>query len=177
MKSSTLQYRNRARALIAHNANISDLLDSDTKSLKTIEQEIEKLTKQKEELQRTVNELTMLRGDNLIELATILAKMVGDSLEDMYSNNPERFCSEDGTIDLQQEDLFAQETDALLDLFEYHDQTFSREYIRDYVWEKMDHSIFSNAEEQIRMVYRDSAAYQRDPYGYHGVSQADFLAG
>lgn len=177
MKSSTLQYRNRARALITHNVNISDLIDSDTKSLKTIDQEIEKLTKQKDELQSKVNEMTMLRGDNLIELVTILAKLVEDSLQEMYNNNPERFCSEDGTIDLQQEDLFVQETDALLELFEYHDQAFSRDYIRDYVWEKMDHSVFSNAEERIRVLYRDAAAYQRDPYGYHGVSQADFLAG
>lgn len=177
MKSSTLSNITRARSLITETTNLTSLLNEEKKALQETEQQLEQLAKKQIEVQRKVNHLDMSIGDNVLELVTILAKLVKDRLENVYSSSPERFVEEDGTIDLQQDDLFAQETEELLDLFEYHDQVNSREYIRDYVWEKLDHSVFTEAEETIREMYQESVAYRKNPLGYHGLSQRDFLAG
>ncbi|MEK3744747.1 hypothetical protein NST23_18870 [Brevibacillus sp. FSL K6-0770] len=177
MKSSTLSNITRARSLITETTNLSALLNEEKQALKDTEQQLEQLAKKQIDVQNKVNHLDMSIGDNILELVSIMAKLVRDRLENVYSSNPERFVEEDGTIDLQQDDLFAQETEELLDLFEYHDQVYSREYIRDYVWEKLDRSVFTVAEETVREMYQDSAAYRKNPLGYHGLSQRDFLAG
>ncbi|GAA4703722.1 hypothetical protein [Brevibacillus fulvus] len=177
MKSSTLSNITRARSLITETTNLTALLNEEKQALHDTEQQLEQLAKKQIDVQNKVNHLDMSIGDNILELVTILAKLVRDRLENVYSSNPERFVEEDGTIDLQQDDLFAQETEELLDLFEYHDQVYSREYIRDYVREKLDHSVFTEAEETVREMYQDSVAYRKNPLGYHGLSQRDFLAG
>lgn len=177
MKSSTLSNITRARSLITETTNLTELLKEEKQNLLETERQLEQLAKKQIDVQNKVNYLDMSIGDNILELVTILAKLVKDRLENVYGSNPERFCEEDGTIDLQQDDLFAQETEELLDLFEYHDEVYSREYIRDYVWEKLDHSVFTEAEETIREMYQDAAAYRKKPLGYHGLRQQDFLAG
>lgn len=177
MKNSTLNNRMRARSLINQNTNLAKLLETERKVLQDTERKLEELTKKRNNVQADVTKMDMEIGDNILELVSILAILVKDQLDDIYSNNPERFCEEDGTIDLQQDDLFAQETEALLELFEYHDEVYSREYIRDYVWDKLDHSVFTEAESTIREKYREAVAFQRNPLGYNGLSQHDFLAG
>lgn len=177
MKSSTLSNITRARSLITETTNLTAMLNEEKQALQDTEQQLEQLAKKQIDVQNKVNHLDMSIGDNILELVTIMARLVRDRLENVYSSNPEQFVEEDGTIDLQQDELFAQETEELLDLFEYQDQVYSREYIRDYVWEKLDHSVFIEAEETIREMYQESVANRKNPLGYHGLSQRDFLAG
>lgn len=174
--NTSLADSSRLRSLITETRNISELLKSEKQSLKDTVRQIEQLEKKQIEVERNVNELDMTRGDNILEMVELMAKIVFDRLESVYENEPERFC-EDGVIDLQQDDLFAEETDKVIELFEYHDELYSREDIHDYVRDKLDHSVFSEAEKNIREFFQDSVSYQKDTLGYHGLSQRDFLVG
>ncbi|MCR8981606.1 hypothetical protein [Brevibacillus laterosporus] len=166
----------RLRSLITETSNISELLKSEEHSLKDTVRQIEQLEKKQIEMQRKVNELKTTQGDNILEMMELMAKIVFDRLENVYKDDPDSFYDE-GVIDLQQDDLFAQETDKVIELFEYHDEIYSREDIHEYVWDKLDHSVFNEAEKNIREIYQDSVSCQKDSLGYHGLSQQDFLVG
>jgi hypothetical protein len=97
---------------------------------------------------------------------------VVNEIESQATNSPEDFITPDGEhVEITEEDVEATAKKLLK-------QRFTMEVpaiIYEYVHENIDWKIINRLEEDIKEMKRESNAFNKDPLGYHGMSEKDFL--
>lgn len=127
---------------------------------------IEKVEITVEEL-KTMNALIL----QLVDVSEFTLK-VQKRVEDVVENNPLDYLDDEGIVSLDKETLIDQ---AIETEFEAEFDTFVPTIIYDTVHEKFDNNIWDGLEDMVREVYQDEVEFRRDPLGYYGMSQKDFL--
>lgn len=100
-------------------------------------------------------------GDHLDELVTELAELAYERIADRYNRFP----------DMDDAEAFDTAMNSLLEDYDVRDE----EQIKELVWSKLDQSVFTDAQESRAEQYRDTVAFRRNPLGYHGFRERDFL--
>lgn len=125
-----------------------------------------------------VAEITREEYETMNQLITTLidipefTRKVEAKVEEIINNAPLEYVNDFGEIDLDKESLI----DIAIEYeFEAEYDTLTPTIIYEAVHEEFDHSIWDGIEDIIREVYRDTVEYKRDPLGYHGLKQSDFI--
>lgn len=108
-------------------------------------------------------------GDAFIQK---VVNYVSQKIEEEYDENGDSYI-DDGVINLREDHVFEQAMDGAADYFNIAEEKM--EELSDAVWESLDHAVFSGAEEMLSDMHHESTFYHRDPWGYHGIRQSDFL--
>lgn len=128
-----------------------------------------------EEITIKVGELDQL-NKLLLELINIndFVKKVQDRVVEVVENDPLEYIDEEGFVDLGEENLIDQ---AVEHIFENEvNETYDVPTILyEETHERFDNDLWEGLSDTVKEVYRDSVEYNRDPLGYHGMKQSDFL--
>lgn len=127
---------------------------------------VEKVEIAVEEL-NTLNTLIL----QLVDIAEF-TKKVETRVEEVINNNPLDYADEDGDVAIDKETVIDQAVEME---FEAEYGTVTPTIIYEAVHEKFDDGIWDGLEETITEVSKETKEYNRDPLGYHGMSQKDFL--
>ncbi|MGO0058607.1 hypothetical protein ACTID9_00830 [Brevibacillus fluminis] len=83
-------------------------------------------------------------GDHLDGLVAELAELAYERIADTYERSGDRFI-DDSRIDLEEADVFEQAMDSVLEDYDVADA----DQIKELVWKKLDHGVFTDAAESI----------------------------
>lgn len=126
-----------------------------------------------EKVEITVEELKTLNALilQLFDVSEFTLK-VANRVEEVVNNAPLEYVDEEGNVSLDKETLIDQ---AIETEFGNEFDTFVPTIIYETVHEKFNDSIWDGLEDLIRVVYQEEVEFNRDPLGYHGMSERDFL--
>lgn len=100
-------------------------------------------------------------------------KAVIERVEEVVNNDPLEYASEEGQAVLDRDNLVDQ---AIEHIYERDIATgIVPTIVYETVHETLDFSFFESLEDEVKEVWNDEIAYRRDPLGYYGMSQKDFL--
>lgn len=100
------------------------------------------------------------------------AKKVLESIEEEKDNSPENFVEYD-EVSITESDIDRHIETVFQYQFDWEDNIPT--IIYEVAHQKLDTKAIENMEMEIQEILRDQREYERDPLGYHGMSQRDFL--
>lgn len=101
-----------------------------------------------------------------------LTKKVFESIEKEVNSSPENFVNED-EVRIREDDIDRHIERTFQYIYDWEDNIPSVMY--EVVHEKIDGGALEGLEDEIREMIIDAREYERDPLGYHGMSQKDFI--
>lgn len=125
------------------------------------------------EIKITVKELDEL-NNLILQLINIgeFTKKVQERVQEVVENDPLEYTHEDGSIALDKDNLIDQ---AIETEFEAKYDGPIPTAVYETVHEQFDNSIWDGLEDLINEVYSDNVEFARNPLGYVGMSERDFL--
>jgi hypothetical protein len=99
-------------------------------------------------------------------------KKVQARVEEVVENDPLEYIDEEGFVLTDKDNLIDQ---AVESEFEAKYEGSVPTAIYETVHEQFDNSVWDTLTDLVNEVYRDSVEYAKDPLGYHGLKQSDFL--
>lgn len=142
-------------------------METYTKTIKTLggEQEVEFVEVRKSEIDNMNALILTLLDEDFV-------KKVQKRVEDMVENDPMEYVDEEGHVSLDEDNLIDQAIEHTFEMEYSHDVPT---VVYEMVHEEFDFKILEPLEDMVKEVYNDTVEYNRDPLGYHGMKQSDFL--
>lgn len=102
----------------------------------------------------------------------VFVKTVEQHIMDIVRSNPEEYVDEEGE-GIVDENVIDQAVEHCLEI--KFATTSYPTIIYEAVHERINKDLLEELEQEVMEIFKDNKAYRKDPLGYHGMKQSDFL--